>query len=795
MQYDSEREIITVSCYELVATARRKMPSPARRNEHKKTAQSKLRAFASEYEEKEYKIPFTLNDLDFELVCTSLEAENDEILVLRRTSIKKGEPTSDVKKQSEGEGFITAYAAAVSKKLEAVKIKYVYVDTESGVSTERTDEVELARLLRFFEKCKGLFSAYSAPEIERVKVRLPSMKSLKFPYNNMREGQGELVRSVYRTVARGGSLFASAPTGTGKTVSVLYPAVRALGDIRVSKVFYLTPKTTTAEAAADCISLMCDNGAKIRAVIISAKERACRNGLLCRDSRELCENSGCKRISEAALALYNKNIRTVTLADIYEVSSEYKVCPYELELTYSELCDIIICDFNYLFEPDVYIRRYFDEGGEYAFLVDEAHNLPDRAREMYSAEIDTDDISVPLSSELIGPMSPLKQAADEAKNRFFEVMYPYVKEEIRKTEEGQEVGAQHLNEPPSELYGIFEGLLEVAESCLFDSVRSKDSERTARTRVIREYKMKLDSIYSALVRFDSSYELFVFYESGKIRIKVFCLDTGLAIADRLSRGKAAVFFSATLVPVEYYKAVLGNDRSSETIETRSPFEPSQLSVSVIDKISTRYSDRDTTLLSVLRVIACTASVRRGNYMVFCPSFAYAEMLYKAFSAKYPKIRTLLQKKDMTGEQRKEFLSEFHKADGSYLVAFSVMGGIYSEGVDFAGDSLIGAVVVGIGIPSISYEREAMSAYYEDRYEMGKQYAYIYPGMNRVLQAAGRVIRTESDRGVIVLIDDRFADPIYRKSVPALWRGMKYIPDAKTLKSELESFWKTVDGNK
>ena len=793
MRYDSEKEIITVSCRELVATARRKMPSTF--DENRTVERNILKAFSSSYQKKEYRIPFALENLKFELVCSSLEAENDEIILLHSANIKKGEPPADVKKQCEGEGFITAYAAAVNKNLSSVRIKYIYVDSESGVSTEKTDTVELARLLRFFEKCKGLFSAYSAPEIERVTQRLPSMRGLKFPYKNMREGQGELVRSVYRTIARGGRLFASAPTGTGKTVSVLYPAVRAIGDMRVEKAFYLTPKATTAEAAKDCISLMCEHGAKIRAVIISAKEKACRNGLLCRDSRALCENAACKLISEAALALYNKNIPTVTLSDIYEVSSEYKVCPYELELTYSELCDVIICDFNYLFEPQVYIRRYFDEGGEYVFLVDEAHNLPDRAREMYSAEIDTDEISAPISSELIGPMSPLRQAAGEAKDKFYEVMYPYVKEEIRKSDEGQEIGAQHLRELPSALYGIFEELIGVADKCLSDSVRSNDSEKDARTRIIREYKMKLDIMYSALLRFDSSYELFVFYDDGRIRIKVFCLDTGLAIDGRLSRGRAAVFFSATLVPVEYYRAVLGADRSSDTIETRSPFEPSQLSVSVIDKISTRYSDRDATLLSVLRVIACTASVRRGNYMVFCPSFAYAEMLYNAFRTKYPKIKTLLQKKDMTREQRKEFLSEFHKADGSYLVAFSVMGGIYSEGVDFAGDSLIGAVVVGIGIPSLSYEREAMSAYYDERYEMGKQYAYIYPGMNRVLQAAGRVIRTENDRGVIVLIDDRFADPIYRKSVPALWHGMKYIPDAKTLKAELESFWKTVDDEK
>jgi Rad3-related DNA helicase len=225
------------------------------------------------------------------------------------------------------------------------------------------------------------------------------------------------------------------------------------------------------------------------------------------------------------------------------------------------------------------------------------------------------------------------------------------------------------------------------------------------------------------------------------------------------------------------------------LEVASPFDPSQLSVTIMDKVSTRYSEREDTLGAVCRVIAATVSAKRGNYMIFSPSFAYSEALAKSFAAKYPKIRIMSQTKDMSAKKKAEFLDEFRKNDSSYLIAFCVMGGIYSEGVDLAGDSLIGAVVVGVGIPSLSYEREAVAEYYDEKYEMGKQYAYIYPGMNRVFQAAGRVIRREDDRGVIVLIDDRFDDPIYKKALPDLWRGVKFIGDAKRLREILDEFWR------
>ena len=292
----------------------------------------------------------------------------------------------------------------------------------------------------------------------------------------------------------------------------------------------------------------------------------------------------------------------------------------------------------------------------------------------------------------------------------------------------------------------------------------------------------------ALASFDTGYRLLVFCYGEVLSFKLLCIDASGEIQRRIDKGAGAVFFSATLTPLDYYRSILSTDTSAELLEVDSPFDPSQLSVSIMDRISIRYSERERTLPAVCRVIAATLSARRGHYMVFAPSFEYAQALYESFAAKYPKIKSMLQGKNMTAAEKEEFLAAFSRESGTYLVAFCVMGGIYSEGIDLAGDSLIGSVVVGIGMPSLSYEREVMAEYFEEKYESGKQYAYVYPGMNRVFQAAGRVIRREDDRGVIVLIDDRFADPIYKKSIPTLWEGMQYVSDAKDLRLELDKFW-------
>ena len=636
------------------------------------------------------------------------------------------------------------------------------------------------------EKCKCAVGIYALPEAERVTVRLPSLKALRFPYPSVRDGQADFIHASYRNIARGTTLIATAPTGTGKTVSALYPALRALGDSLVNKVFYFTPKTTAAAAARDCL---CDMGksATIRAVMLRAKESCCKNGLICRRSPSSCKNSRANRLADAVMALYRLEKTVVDYTDAERVSSELSVCPYELLLSYSEICDVIICDLNYLFDPVVYIRRYFTEGGRFAFLVDEAHNLPERAREMYSAELSTEELIAFRDNPLLS--DSLRATLCKSALALEELFSPYLTDNTRREKDGTLISAAHLSEPPSELYGIVEHLSDTLDKGLLYALSARDEEAGERISVLRTLVYKVKKLSRTLSDFDFAYKLFLFGRNEQIRIKLFCIDTGAQIRRRIALGHGAVFFSATLSPADYYKSTLGADSAAELLVLPSPFAPEQLCVSIMDKISTRYSERVRTLPAVARTVAATLSAKRGNYMVFCPSFEYAEALHAEFSKKYPKIRSLLQKRNMSPSEREAFISEFEEHSPSYLVGFCVTGGVYSEGVDLVGESLIGAVIVGIGMPAVSFEREAMCEYYDERYDEGKLFAYVYPGMNRVLQAAGRVIRTENDRGVIVLIDDRFDDPVYKKIIPDLWRGMSYVGDAKDLKVILEDFWR------
>ena len=798
MRYNADSNIIRIHLSEFVSIARRGISPSASYDEDEPNitlaTKTRLDRILGSTNPSELSYRFSDGRWDMELFGSADSLSHGEITIARMMDSNPSRPNKHELAQLRGEGYIAAYMHCMSDEIDSINIRFILLGKGSIDYVEKTEIVSLKKLRTFFDKCLMAVRIFAKPEVERVTNRLPSMKAMKFPYKNPSEGQIEFIRNAYRTLARGGALYATAPTGTGKTVAALFPALRALGDGRVDKVFYLTPKTTTREAAKDCLLMMADSGVKTRAVMITAKEKICASRQACRRSRRLCNRSAFNHMAEATLALYELDKTVIGAEDIKAIATQFSVCPYELSLTYAELCDVVICDFNYLFDPFVYIKRFFTETGKYAFLIDEAHNLHERAREMYSAEISLSELYAPSDEPILGAYSATKKMCSTAAALLSDILMPYVKDELRETKDGKIIGAATLSEVPERMYSLFDEIISVVDEEIKLNQRADDEESGDRLNYLRSFYYKHKKFADIMSGFDSSYKMFVFYDDAEIRVKLYCLDTSTVIRRGLNKGHSAVLFSATLSPLNYYRSVLGGERSDETIEVNSPFDPSQLSVCIMDRISTRYSEREQTLSAVCRVVAATVSAKRGNYMVFSPSIAYSEALCQMFKAKYPKIKVISQTKDMSESEKADFLSEFKKNDGSYLIAFCVTGGIYSEGVDLAGEELIGAIIVGVGIPAISYEREAIAAYYEEKYEEGKQYAYIYPGMNRVFQAAGRVIRREDDKGVIVLIDDRFDDPIYRKSLPKLWDGVKFLPDAKVLKEELDEFWRADINN-
>jgi DNA excision repair protein ERCC-2 len=796
VKFCEENGIILISERELIKTARRGISQTVPLDENEvdfhegsRYIKSKLGKIGSP-ERITHKIE--IDGYTFEIITKADSVKGNEITKIFESYFNVHRPKSDEKAQARGEAFIFAYIYAKNNGLSSILINCILVNESSGEFHEYKENVKFEVLERFFFKCVEKITVYARPEIERVTVRAPSMRSLRFPYKSLRESQKEFIETAHRALLHGTTLFATAPTGTGKTVSALYPSIRAMGEGKISKVFYLTPKGTTALAAKECIELFCKQSFTIKAIILTAKDKICTNSNICREKKSECKYLQNNNLVKAARELYDSGIAVVTEKDVRECAKRNLVCPYELSLTYSELCDLVICDFNYLFDTNVYIRRFFDEGGDYAFLIDEAHNLPDRAREMYSAELSLSELYGLSENELVSEHSKLKSATQVAACQFKDVLYPYISEDVYTYDDGRKEAFAHLCEVPEALHLSIRDLYFTLEQALFESYAAHDNEKEVRTRLLRGYAYKIESFYNALCRFSSSYELFIRLDGENITAKVFCIDPSEAIRERLSKGRGAIFFSATLSPLYYYKSVLGNDSTASLLNLPSPFDSSQLSVSIMDKISTRFSEREDTLSAICRVIAASISPKRGNYMIFSPSFEYSERLYAAFRSKYPKLNVLLQRRNMSKQEKEDFLSEFKKDSPSYLIGFCVMGGIYSEGIDLAGNSLIGAIVVGIGMPSLSFEREAIKAYFDEKFDEGKQFAYLYPGMNRVLQAAGRVIRREDDRGIIVLIDDRFSDPVYKKVIPSLWKNMKFISKAEELCETVKRFWSESD---
>ena len=792
MRFDMDNAVLKMMASEFVALARRGASDSVPLEEDEPSAMG-----ADAYVRKKYLqtdappthiyLNETLPPHKVEIIAVADKVEGDTLTFLCRTDGSVTHPRRELVAQVRGEGYLAGYGYLRSSERGLVTLRFIYVNVERDTANTVEEVLSLKKLTLFFEKCKKSVTVYARPAIHRATVRIPSMKNAKFPFPSLRAGQDDFIHAVYHTVKVGSTLYSEAPTGIGKTVSALYPAIRAMGAGYGEKIFYLTPKTTTATVAYDTVNALCKSGVILRAITLTAKDKICPEMNICRVDKKGCRLLVGNRLAEAALSLFEEEIPCARAEDILRVARTFSVCPYELSLTYSELCDIVICDFNYLFDRRAYLRRYFDFPGEYIFLVDEAHNLPERAREMYSSELSECDFAFggyPLDEHSI-----LKKTCDEVVPELISSLSLYLKNELRTDKNGVRSGATHMRHVPEGLGFSVARLTEAAEKEILSNYRYTGADAAQRQNALYAYYYKLGSFLTTVLRFDDHYETFLFYEEEKLRIKLFCIDPSSELEERTSLGRATVFFSATMSPLSYTRSLLGNPRNGETLTLDSPFVQEQLAVAIVDRVSTRTSEREKTLPAVLRVIAATVSAKRGNYMVFAPSYDYVRMLSDAFRMKYPKIRTLTQERGMSEEDKQAFMDAFTKGDASYLVAFCVTGGVFSEGIDLWGERLIGAVVVGITLPSLSFEREAMSAYFEGKYESGKEYAYVYPGFNKVLQAGGRVIRREGDRGVVVLVDDRFADPIYKKGIPSLWRGVRYISEAKELREYLDRFWR------
>lgn len=682
-----------------------------------------------------------------------------------------------------------SYFLCCAKERDAVSTRQIFFDTEKNeIETRQTGaQREELREIYYSMISRLLWRAHILRD--RVRERIPATANAPFPYKSLRESQSEMIKECYRDIKHGSRLFCQAPTGIGKTVSTLYPSVKCIGEGVADKIFYLTSKQSIRREAFSAMERMNKAGVGLRTCVISSRESMCKNAAAKLRGGRL--SSSCNPdLCPYAKGYYDRV--SFALADIIasgdgydsnlisRIAEKHRVCPYELSLDLSELCDVIICDYNYVFSPTVYLKRYFDGEREekYIFLVDEAHNLPDRAREMFSSRLEKSEFEALL--EMLGESSTLSTPCLSVINEFDKIG-KLCEDDTKMSDDGEKVGFSVSRSLPDGLSEVLSAFYKKTDSWM------KNNPDHSAYLYLEDICFKIFEYNKISERYDRGYITFITKDGNNVSILLYCLDPATELSSALSRAQASVLFSATLTPTEYFADILGGGKKTVSVSFRSPFPSENLCVAVVDKISTRYEDREKSYKKISSCIAATVSAKRGNYMVFFPSYSYMHEVKKIFTAKYPKVTVIEQTKNMTAMQKEEFIASFAD-DGKTRIAFCVLGGSFSEGIDLPGDKLIGVICVGVGLPGLSSENNIIREYYDEKSGNGYDYAYTYPGMNSILQAVGRVIRTENDKGIAVLIDYRYAEPKYTSLFPKEWKGAKFAGNAQSLAEIARKFW-------
>ena len=676
----------------------------------------------------------------------------------------------------------TAYIVLERYKLPSIEARITFY--KEGADEERAFKQILEReeLSLTFESMLELFYPFAKIIKEKTLKTLSQLKDLRFPFEGgAREGQRDFIIEAFRAIKSHKRLVAEAPTGTGKTMASLYPSLKSVGNGDADKIFYFTGKTTTAISALNAIDIMREQIPDLRAIHISSKEKCCVT--YPPRARRICDVKHCPvtrgyydKINEALKELL-ENYRTYTKDIIDTVSAKYSVCSYELSLELSEWCELVVCDYNYLFDLQAYFRRYFDviDSVGYIFLIDESHNLPDRAREMYSATL-TREQFVKIAEKYNGNKYLCEPCAEILQK--FDVFHQLAMSE--KKEMGTHVCGFYINSQLPD--DITEGFDEFLRGCM--KIFSKDNTDDE----LHALYMDTKKLLKVCDIFDKRFTMYIEAVDESVKLRILCLDPSFMLDTCMKKGISTILFSATLTPLEYFSDVLGCSKTN-TLSLPSPFDAKKQCLIGVDCVSTRYDDRQGSYGTIANIIRAATAPKQGNYIVYFPSYSYLTEVKNAFEKKFPQINITVQKKSMSEKAKREFLDSFDEKKEGTLIGFCVMGGSFSEGIDLRGERLIGAMIVGVGLPTISSELNIIKEYFDKTRENGYAYAYTYPGMNKVMQAAGRVIRSEDERGIVLLIDDRFASMEYKMIMPEYWKHIKYIDNARDLLKEITEFWK------
>jgi len=666
-------------------------------------------------------------------------------------------------------------------ELERVTLQLTYFQVSTEKITKTQKIMHRAELDAFFHSLITEYEYWLTLRAELRQKRNASIQELPFPFPAFRTGQRELAAAVYKAIRLQKRLFVEAPTGTGKTISTLFPAVKALGEDQIERLFYLTAKQSTRHVAEEAVTLMSHDGLQIKSITLTAKDQIRfpeEQDVLPEDNPFMI---GYYDRLKPALKDILTHENQMTRHVIEEYARKHTVDPFEFSLDISLFCDIVICDYNYLFDPLVYLQRFFSESDDdNFFLVDEVHNLVSRARDMYSAAVSDQPIS-----HLLKLAKPDKtQPSDDLQRELKKVRRSFTR--ISKTLIDDDLTEQVLPDPPDKLLRTLRLFNEFVSDWLMKQ------QPSALLDAVRDYFFACLTFVKIGDLYDGSYQTRFVIEDRHLTIKELCLDPSDFLHRSLQLGAGAVLFSATLSPMDYYQRVLGGQANSIAYQLPSPFPPKHQAILVTQYVQTTYREREHNVERIIASIHAMITAKTGNYLVFFPSYGYLTQIAAAFTATYPDIATTLQASTMDATARQAFLTQFKTEPEQTLLGFCVLGGIFSEGIDLRGDRLIGVAIVSVGLPGINAETNLIRDYYDHQNGQGFAYAYQLPGMKNVLQAAGRLIRSMHDTGIILLLDQRFASRRYTELFPPHWQYFQTIGSLPQLEATIDNFWQQTE---
>lgn len=640
---------------------------------------------------------------------------------------------------------------ASDQELENIGIQVTYYSLKTEKKKSLKINYPVSELMAFLDQTVNLFRKWLAVQVKLETAAEVSAEKVPFPFGQFRKGQDVLAKSVYASVRDGNHLIVEAPTGIGKTLSTLFPAIKALGKGFTKRIFYLTSKTSHRKVALDALEALQDKGLDVLVVGLQAKEKLCTNDVF------TCTPGACPyakghfdRINEALFDVVSVSGHYNPTA-IREIAMKWVVCPFELALDITDFSQVVVCDYNYFLDPFVLLKRHFSSKSNAVILMDEAHNLYERARDMYTATLSLKNLKnvIKLSKEL-----------DKGYHQLLKKIQAPLKKNIEQADERGLINSLDLRL-----------LNAISKAALYFLDQGRFSEVTKQI-VFVDHFFELHRFLKILEYQDDHFAFMVDEKEPDVMV-LRCLDPSKILETSYELVRSVVSFSATLSPFSFYQGVLGHS-NSKRLQVGSPFDVSNRLLWLNTRHSTYQKDRTESLEPIAQDIAYLLNERTGNYFIFCPSYAYLELLKPILEPMLPPQAVLAQSSGMSEDERELFLEAFVSVPTTTKVGMVVLGGAFSEGVDLRGERLSGVIIIGVGMPVLSHERFLMRDYYEGKGYNGFDYAFTYPGLNKVFQAGGRLIRTEADKGLLMLICKRYGEKRFLNEFPKHWHPHQII---------------------